>query len=167
MVLFRLSRTPLKPDALRRRLSGKDAGGFVCFEGRVRGRNRGRIVRLLEYEAHDRLARIEGGRVVAAAERKFGLKAAVCLHRVGRLRAGEVAVWAGVLADHRAAAFDACRYIIDEVKARVPIWKKEHYAHGVAEWITPAKSLGANPGVARKRKTARKRNSARNATAPA
>src|SRR5208283_4952304 len=135
--MFRLSRTPLKPDTLRRRLAGGDAGGFVCFEGRVRGRNRGRPVCLLEYEAHNRLAEKEGGRVVAAAEKKFGLKAAVCVHRVGRLRAGEIAVWIGVLADHRAAAFDACRTIIDDVKARVPIWKKEHYAQGVAEWIGP------------------------------
>jgi len=142
VIMFRLSRAPLKPDTLRRCLPGEGAGACVCFEGRVRDRNRGRTVRLLEYEAYDRLAEKEGGRVVAAAKKKFGLKAAVCVHRIGRLRAGEAAVWVGVLADHRAAAFDACRYIIDELKARVPIWKKEHYARGAAEWIAPGETRG-------------------------
>ena len=154
--MFRLSRSPLKPDVLRRRLLGEDAGGLVCFEGRVRARNRGRAVRLLEYEAYDRLAEKEGGRVVAEAVKKYALHAAACVHRVGCLYAGEVAVWAGVLAEHRAAAFDACRYIIDEVKARVPIWKKEHYAQGPAEWITSTKPEAAKRPVARKRKSRRK-----------
>lgn len=167
MIMFRLSRAPLKPDTLRRCLPGEGAGACVCFEGRVRDRNRGRTVRLLEYEAYDRLAEKEGGRVVATAKKKFGLKAAVGVHRIGRLRAGEAAVWVGVLADHRAAAFDACRYIIDELKARVPIWKKEHYARGAAEWIAPGESRVAKPRVARKRKTSRERNSARNSPAPA
>ena len=153
--MFRLSRTPLHPDTLRRRLLGKGAGGFVSFEGRVRGRNQGRAVRLLEYEAYGQLAEKEGRRVVAEAEKKFSLRAAACVHRVGRLRVGEVAVWAGVLAEHRAAAFDACRYIIDEVKARVPIWKKEHYARGPAEWIAPAIPEAAKPRAARKSKARR------------
>ena len=140
MMLFRLSRTPLKPEALRRRLLGGDAGGFVCFEGRVRGRNHGRTVRLLEYEAFHRLAEKEGAQVLAAAGKRFGLTSAVCVHRVGSLRAGEVAVWVGVLAEHRAAAFDGCRWIVDEVKARVPIWKKELYARGAAQWVCPRRA---------------------------
>ena len=68
MIMFRLSRAPLQPDTLRRRLPGEGAGACVCFEGRVRDRNRGRTVRLLEYEAYDRLAEKEGGRVVAAGD---------------------------------------------------------------------------------------------------
>ncbi|TQU84117.1 molybdopterin-converting factor chain 2, partial [Xanthomonas perforans] len=59
------------------------------------------------------------------------------VHRVGELRIGDMAVWVGVSAAHRGAAFDACRYIIDEVKARVPIWKHEHYLEGDADWLHP------------------------------
>ena len=63
---------------------------------------------------------------------------AVCVHRTGHLQLGELAVWVGVTAEHRGAAFDACRYIIDEAKARLPIWKKEHYASGATAWINCA-----------------------------
>ena len=63
---------------------------------------------------------------------------AICFHRTGHLRVGELAVWVGVTAGHRAAAFDACRHIIDEVMARVPIWKKELYAGGASAWINCA-----------------------------
>ena len=155
MIVFRLSRSPLRPDILRRRLPGRDAGALVCFEGRVRGCNRGRAVSLLEYESCDRLAEKEGARVVAEAVGKFSLSAAQCVHRVGRLRAGDLSVWVGVLAEHRAAAFDGCRYIIDEVKSRVPIWKKEHYADGPAEWIAPTKPEPAARGAPRIRKSRR------------
>ena len=60
-----------------------------------------------------------------------------CVHRVGTLEIGELAVWVGVSAAHRGAAFDACRYVIDEVKKRVPIWKNEHYADGESGWLHP------------------------------
>jgi molybdopterin synthase catalytic subunit len=63
---------------------------------------------------------------------------AVCIHRVGSLRIGDLAVWVGVSAAHRGAAFDACRFVIDETKARVPVWKKEHYADGDTAWINCA-----------------------------
>ena len=69
------------------------------------------------------------------ARRKFAIVDAICIHRVGTLEIGDIAVWVGVTAAHRGAAFDACRYIIDEVKARVPIWKKEHYTGGDSGWV--------------------------------
>ena len=136
--MFRLSPTPLDPDALRRELPAADAGGFVSFEGRVRRRNHGREVRSLEYEAYRELAEKEGARIMTEAREKFTLLSAACVHRVGHLRIGELALWTGVAAEHRAEAFAACRYIIDQVKARVPIWKKEHYETGATEWIAPA-----------------------------
>jgi molybdopterin synthase catalytic subunit len=136
--MFSLSQTPLDPDALRRMLPATDAGGFVSFEGRVRRRNHGRDVRSLEYEAYGELAEKEGAQIMAEACEKFALLSAACVHRVGHLQVGELAVWAAVTAEHRAEAFAACRYIIDEVKTRVPIWKKEHYGSGPTEWITPA-----------------------------
>ena len=68
---------------------------------------------------------------------RFDVLAACCAHRVGALAIGDLAVWVGVSAAHRGAAFDACRYIIDEVKQRVPIWKREHYREGDADWLHP------------------------------
>jgi molybdopterin synthase catalytic subunit len=160
--MFCFSAKPVKSELLRRRLPAKGAGGYVCFEGRVRVRNHGRKVRLLEYEAYEELAAPEGERIMAEAEEKFTLSAACCVHRIGRLHPGEIAVWAGVMAEHRAAAFDACRYIIDEVKKRVPIWKKEHYVRGLAEWIAPAApQVPARAQTTRKRKTRRRRHSTR------
>jgi molybdopterin synthase catalytic subunit len=135
--MFSLSRKPIDPEALRRDLSVTDAGAVVSFEGRVRRRNHGRDVQSLEYEAFDELAEKEGARILAEAREKFALLSAACVHRVGHLQVGELAVWAVVTAEHRTKAFAACRYLIDEVKARVPIWKKEHYASGPTEWITP------------------------------
>lgn len=92
----------------------------------------------LEYEAYLPLAEKEGARILEEARGKFALLGAAAAHRVGHLRLGEAAVWVGVTAEHRGAAFDACRYIIDEAKARLPIWKKEHYAGGATAWINCA-----------------------------
>jgi len=133
--VFRLSPAPLDPDALRRELLDAQAGGYVSFEGRVRSRNEGREVRSLEYEAYGELAAKEGARVLAEARTRFAVLAIAAVHRVGHLQLGELAVWVGVTAEHRGAAFDACRYVIDELKRRVPIWKKEHYATGESAWI--------------------------------
>ena len=133
--MFRLSPGPLDPDALRRELLDPQAGGYVSFEGRVRSRNEGRAVRSLEYEAYGELAEKEGARVLAEARDRFAVLSIAAAHRVGHLQLGELAVWVGVTAEHRGAAFDACRYVIDELKRRVPIWKKEHYATGESAWI--------------------------------
>lgn len=135
---FRISDAPLDPGALARTLTDECAGACVTFEGWVRNRNEGQPVRSLEYEAYALLADKEGARILAEARAKFSLLDAVCVHRVGHLQLGDLAVWVGVTAEHRGAAFDACRYLIDETKARVPIWKKEHYASGATAWINCA-----------------------------
>lgn len=135
---FQLSSTPLDPLALQRALADVHAGACVTFEGWVRDRNDGQPVASLEYEAYAPLAEKEGARIVAEATEKFPVLGVRCVHRVGHLQLGELAVWVGVTAEHRGAAFDACRYLIDEAKARVPIWKKEHYASGATAWINCA-----------------------------
>lgn len=136
--MFRLAATPLDPAALQKKLADVRAGACVTFEGWVRNRNDGQPVLSLEYEAYAPLAEKEGARILAEAREKFALLGALCVHRVGHLQLGEMAVWVGVTAEHRGAAFDACRFIIDEAKARVPIWKKEHYASGATAWINCA-----------------------------
>ena len=145
---FRLSAAALDPIALQRALGDTRAGACVTFEGWVRNRNEGQPVHSLEYEGYAPLAEKEGERILAEAREKFSLVGAAGAHRVGHLQLGELAVWVGVTAAHRGAAFDACRYIIDEAKARLPIWKKEHYASGATAWINCAvrgEHAGAQP----------------------
>lgn len=136
--MFRISPAPLDPVALQKALLDPRAGACVTFEGWVRNFNEGQSVQSLEYEAYVPLAETEGAKILEEARRKFALVAAAGVHRVGHLRLGEAAVWVGVTAEHRGAAFDACRYLIDEAKARLPIWKREHYAGGATAWINCA-----------------------------
>jgi molybdopterin synthase catalytic subunit len=136
--MFRISAAALDPAALQAALGDARAGACVTFEGWVRNRNEGQAVRSLEYEAYVPLAEAEGARILAEAREKFALVGCAAVHRTGHLQPGDLAIWVGVAAEHRAAAFDACRYIIDEAKARLPIWKKEHYAGGTTAWINCA-----------------------------
>ncbi len=132
---FEFSDRPLEPAALRRALEDPACGGFATFEGWVRDHNEGLAVERLEYEAYAELAVKEGERIVAEAVSRFGVRGARCVHRVGALGLGELAVWVGVSSAHRGEAFAACRFIIDEVKHRVPIWKKEYYRNGDSGWV--------------------------------
>ena len=132
---FKISESALDPAALKRRLNADAAGACVCFEGWVRDHNDGNEVRALEYEAHEGLAVKEGEVILTEAIAKFHLHAAAAEHRVGYLKIGDCAVWVGVSSSHRGDAFAACRYIIDELKNRLPIWKKEHYSDGQSGWI--------------------------------
>jgi adenylyltransferase/sulfurtransferase len=135
MSAFRFSTVPFEPAGARAALANPEAGGYASFEGWVRNHNEGFAVTRLEYEAFEALAVKEGERIVAEAKRRFPILDAACVHRVGALGIGELAVWVGVSAHHRDEAFAACRYIIDEVKHRVPIWKKEHYVNGDSGWV--------------------------------
>ena len=132
---FRFTPTAIDTESARRELQDLGSGGYVSFEGWVRDQNEGQEVTRLEYEAFQELAVKEGGRIVAEALRRFPVKHALCIHRVGSLNLGEMAVWVGVSSAHRGEAFDACRFIIDEVKHRLPIWKKEHYRSGDSGWV--------------------------------
>lgn len=111
------------------------AGGFVTFEGRVRNHNEGRSVLAIEYEAFVEMAESQGEALLVEALNRFDVLDARAIHRIGRLEIGDVAVWIGVSAVHRADAFRACEWIIDEIKERLPIWKKEHYAGGDSGWV--------------------------------
>ena len=132
---FRFTQAPIDTEAERRRVLDPACGGYAAFEGWVRDHNEGQQVRHLEYEAFELLANKEGERIIAEAVERFGVEHAWCVHRVGDLALTEMAVWVGVSSRHRQEAFLACRYIIDEVKHRVPIWKKEHYLNGDSGWV--------------------------------
>jgi len=137
---FSLSSLPLDTSALSCGMRGSAAGALVTFEGWVRDGGARRKVSALECEAYEPLALKEGERILLAAERVFDVNSIRCVHRVGRLSVGEAAVWVGVTAPARDAAFRACSHVIDEVKRRVPIWKKEHYADGSSAWSDAARA---------------------------
>ena len=137
MKRFALSAVAIDTAALRAGLQDDRAGAYASFEGCVRNVNDGRPVSALTYEAYAALAESEGEKILDEARARFAVIDAVCIHRVGQLALGDAAVWVGVSAGHRDAAFAACRWIIDEVKARVPIWKHERYAEGDAGWLHP------------------------------
>lgn len=137
MSRFGLSATPFDVATLRARLLDARVGGYSSFEGWVRDHNEGRAVAGLRYEAYAELAQREGEAILAEAVARFDILDAACVHRTGDLAIGELAVWVGVAAAHRDAAFAACRWIIDEVKARVPIWKHERYADAPSTWLHP------------------------------
>ncbi len=144
---FQFSPEPIDPSTLRGALADPACGGYASFEGWVRDCNDGRAVQRLEYEAFEALAVKEGERIIAEAIERFGIARAACVHRLGTLRIGEMAVWVGASAPHRHEAFLACRYIIDAVKHRVPVWKKEHYRDGDSDWVNCERCATGAPEI--------------------
>lgn len=133
--MFNISNNPINSEELRKKMSNFSAGAFVCFEGWVRNYNEGKEVLLLEYEAYEKLALNEANKIFDEAKNKFDIYDIVCVHRIGSLEIGDIAVWVGVNSAHRGASFDACEYVIDNIKVRLPIWKKEHYIDGNSGWV--------------------------------
>jgi molybdopterin synthase catalytic subunit len=135
--LIRITREPLDRAAIDDIVRGvwhPAAGGAVTFEGAVRDHARGKRIRYLEYDAYPEMAEQEMARIAAEVERRWGTDRVALVHRIGRLEIGEVSVVVAVACPHRAAAFEACRYAIDTLKATVPIWKKEVAEDG-EEWV--------------------------------
>jgi molybdopterin synthase catalytic subunit len=97
----------------------------------------------LEYSAYGPMADAEFARIIEEAESRWPVRVAA-EHRVGTLEVGDVAVIVVAAAPHRDAAFDACRHVIDEIKRRVPIWKREHYVDGTAGWVDPTAASGVS-----------------------
>ena len=136
---FELTARSIDLESFGTDLHGPEEGGVVRFVGVARmtsHRTPKEVVRL-EYEAYEPMAREEMDRILAEAASKYGLRKALVVHRVGAVEVGEPAVAIQVATPHRAEAFDACRYLIDELKKRVPIWKKERFATGAARWVEP------------------------------
>jgi molybdopterin synthase catalytic subunit len=131
-----LTREPIESAALVAAVSNTEQGGIATFVGLVRDHQDGRAVLRLEYSAYEAMAEAECAAIVAEAEERWPAKVAL-RHRVGELTIGEIAVTVVAGSAHRGPAFDACRYVIEEVKRRVPIWKKEFYADGTVAWVDP------------------------------
>ncbi|MBA4293160.1 hypothetical protein C0431_09330 [bacterium] len=133
---FSLSDTPIAPEPM----AHDSAGGFVVFEGKVRIHADGQDVVELEYEAFPEMALSQGEALVREAIDRFELLEASVIHRVGKLAIGDTAVVVQTASAHRREAFEACEWIMDQLKWRVPIWKRETYASGVAEWVVPGQA---------------------------
>lgn len=127
------------------RVSGAERGGIATFLGLVRNHHAGRKVLRLEYSAYAPMAEAECERIVAEARERWPEAVVALEHRIGELAIGDVAVAVAAAAPHRAEAFDACRYVIEELKHRVPVWKREHYADGTVGWVDPTAPGGSVP----------------------
>ncbi len=133
--MFSLSTETINAESLKAKVINPQSGGFVCFEGWVRNHNQQKEVSALHYEAHEKLALQVGHQIMLDAMKKFNINQAYCCHRVGQLTIGDMAIWVGVSSDHRKAAFEACEYILNQIKAKVPIWKNEFYQGGESGWV--------------------------------
>lgn len=130
--LCRITRDAIETAALAEHLKTPPDGAVAVFEGIARNHSNGRKTLYLEYEAYEPMALREMTVIREEAMRKFPVREVAIVHRTGRIEIGETSVAIVAVSAHRAAAFEACRFAIDELKRRVPIWKKEHYAGGAA-----------------------------------
>ena len=131
--LVQIVREKIDPHQIVPPLEKPEDGAIVMFDGIVRGHSRGRRTLYLEYEAYEEMALKQMRALAAEALERFAIRNVALVHRLGRLEIGESSVFLAVFSEHRAAAFDACRYLIDTLKRTVPIWKKEFFEDG-AVW---------------------------------
>ncbi|MEZ4742524.1 MAG: molybdenum cofactor biosynthesis protein MoaE [Bdellovibrionota bacterium] len=132
---FELTDKPIDVKALRSNFCVPAAcGGYVAFEGIIRNDNHGKEVIHLEYEVYRELALKELARLTSLAQKEFKLSRVHGVHRFGRLEIGDTAVMIQVAAPHRTECFLGCKFLIDQLKASVPIWKHEFYADGSKAW---------------------------------
>jgi molybdopterin synthase catalytic subunit len=129
----------LDPAALLAEVANVANGATVLFVGTVRDVNDGRAVTGIEYAAYSSMALAELTAIVAEAAERFGTQHLVVEHRLGALALGDASVAIAAAHPRRVGAFDAARWVIEELKRRVPIWKREHYADGTREWVDPTR----------------------------
>jgi molybdopterin synthase catalytic subunit len=137
-----LTSDPIELESLVKQVQSPSRGGVSCFIGPVRNHQNGREVARLEYSAYGPMAEAECARIVAEAEARWSCGIAL-QHRIGTLEVGDVAVAIVAAASHREEAFAACRFVIEEVKRWVPVWKREFYADGAVEWVDPTRGSAA------------------------
>jgi molybdopterin synthase catalytic subunit len=128
---------PIDAASLVAEVSGDDRGAVSLFIGTVRDTNNGRAVEGIDYASYVDMAEEELARIVSEAKDRFGVAAIVVEHRIGKLALGEASVGIAAAHVHRGPALDSVRYVIEEIKKRVPIWKMEHYTDGTRRWVDP------------------------------
>ncbi len=133
--MFRVTTEPLSVQQVNDLVKRSTDGAVVTFDGIVRDNFDGRPVRYLEYEAYAAMAEKKLAAIGAEVRQKFAIGEIAMMHRIGRLEIGESSIVIAVAAPHRHAAFEACAYAMDRVKAEVPVWKKESFADGADHWV--------------------------------
>ena len=132
-----ITEDPIDTTAVMARVASDGYGATVLFVGTVRDQNGGQGVSGLDYTAYEAMALDELDRILGEAQDRFAGTAVAAVHRVGTLAPGEISIAVAAAHAHRASAFDAARYVIEEVKRRLPVWKREHYLDGTREWVAP------------------------------
>ena len=126
---------PIDPGRVLHRVGADEDGAVLLFLGVVRDHAHGRSVSGMRYDAYVEMARPVLTQIAEEAAQRLGTDRVAVTHRVGELEIGDVSVAIAVSSPHRAEAYDASRYVIEEIKKRLPVWKKEHYVDGSAEWV--------------------------------
>jgi molybdopterin synthase catalytic subunit len=135
--MFKITAEVITGAEVREAVEAPDAGAVVLFFGTVRDNTDGKPVKHLEYEAYPPMAEKKMTEIAAEISDKWGIHRVAMIHRVGRLEIGEVSVAVAVASPHRKDGFEACQYAMDRLKQIVPIWKREVWADGEAEWVKP------------------------------
>lgn len=136
----RLTREPIDADALLSSVANPGCGAIILFLGVVREVNDGRAVTGIEYSAYEAMAATELDAIAEDAAHRFSASVSI-LHRLGSLELEDASVGIAVAHAHRDEAYAASRWVIEELKRRVPIWKREHYVDGTREWVDPSGKL--------------------------
>ena len=140
-----LSEQPINLRTMEARVVRPDRGAVVSFVGQVRDHHAGRVVTSLGYSAYEPMVERICADIISDAETRWPVGVAM-VHRLGELAIGEPAVAIVVAGGHRDEAFAACRWVIEEVKTRLPIWKRERYADGTESWVDPTAAAGISSG---------------------
>lgn len=133
---FALLDKAIDDQCLKDFLQDEQCGALATFEGWVRNHNNDSRVTSLTYYGYEKLAINQGKRIIEEAKRLFDIENAVAIHRIGALQIGDMAVWVGVSSKHRYPAFDACKWILDTIKADIPVWKQEFYQDEPSKWLS-------------------------------
>jgi molybdopterin synthase catalytic subunit len=135
MIWTHVTRDPIDPAGVLARVGGPEDGAVILFLGTVRNQNQGRPVSGMDYQGYEDMARSLLAAIAGEASERTGSERIAAVHRLGTLALGDVSVAIAASDPHRGAAFDAARYVIEEIKTRLPVWKREHYLEGEPEWL--------------------------------
>lgn len=138
---------PIVPGEVLLDFPGTEDGACVLFLGVVRDHHQGKVVSGLDYEVYREMAERVLGTIATEASQQFGTQRITVLHRVGTLRVGDVSTAIAVATPHRREAFEASRYLLEELKRRLPIWKREHYVDGESQWVASGSPAGTGAEV--------------------
>ncbi len=130
---FSITRDPITD--LSSGMPSQETGALVTFTGIVRNINNGKPVTKIEYEMYENMVISEANKLIKIVLDKFDIQSIKVVHRTGVIVVGETAIWVGVTAMHRDAAFEACKWVMNQIKHSLPIWKKETYQNGQSEWV--------------------------------